>query len=514
MRIGRIVVTAAFGLLLAARGAVAEDRPCAEQCGVQAEQAFQTCIEQGGSDEDCKAAAAQTFQTCVDTNCQTPPAGDCQSKCEESATGVQNKCLANCDAGDACADICQHAHDEALTRCVSDLCDGTEGCQDAPDKCCHADCQTFAHGVFTDCIATEGEAAKELCSARADEALKQCTVDHCNDQPEVPCEDRCNGKAEKAGQACLDNGGTEDACAMLKATVKQQCIDENCSDPGPSCEETCQQNAEAGFQECVAGGGTENDCAAAAQTAKDQCIANQCNADDCPARCAEAVAKVVAACVDAGFDQDFCDALGEEAQRHCVEEHCSDESPDASCKERCADHARHDLRRCIEDGGVEADCKAAAQTEFDGCVQLHCNPQAACANRCQKKADRVKRKCLASDKTEDECTTLAGEVNDACMADHCAPEPPDTCDSNCEAHANEVEKTCLAAGNSADDCTAAKQGVLDQCTTDCAAPDQTCTEVCEGVAQDKHDKVFERTNSEPRATVKGQRTYRRCEKHC
>src|SRR5262249_37544571 len=108
MRCGGVVLASVIGLVLAAGVARAEEVSCAEQGGVEAEQAYQHCIGEGGSEADCKDAAAQTFQSCTENNCANQPQ-DCQAKCEDVATHVQNECLEKCTEGD-CASICQQAH--------------------------------------------------------------------------------------------------------------------------------------------------------------------------------------------------------------------------------------------------------------------------------------------------------------------------------------------------------------------------------------------------------------------
>jgi hypothetical protein len=520
MRFGRWALVVAFaGLMVTTRPARAEEGSCSQQCGAEAEQAYQACIDDGGGEEDCKAAAAQTFKSCMDANCQEGQPGDCTAKCEDVATQVQNECLQKCDLVDGCDTKCQGAHDAALERCAKELCGEPDpGCGDDPQKCCVDQCQEVAHGVFAECIAANGEEAKDLCTDQAKTAFAECADGQCGVPPEVPCEDRCAAKTKGAFEHCLAEGKGEDVCHALADDLQKECVEEHCAEPGPTCEERCQHSAEGAFLECVANGGTEADCKAAAETNRDACVANECGEPDpdCAARCEEAVGKLVAACVDAGFDEAFCNAKGDEARRHCIDEHCDDvDGPEPTCEERCANHAQLGLRRCIAEGGAEADCKATAQSQFEGCVALHCSPDVSCTDRCDRKAQRVRRRCIEAGKAEADCDALAMQVHDRCVAKRCAPEPPDTCDSDCEARAKEVEQTCLDAGNSEADCAAAKQGVLDQCAAACgASPDATCTETCESGAQEKHLAVFERTNDEDRAVHRGQRSYWRCERHC
>ena len=60
-------------------------------------------------------------------------------------------------------------------------------------------------------------------------------------------------------------------------------------------------------------------------------------------------------------------------------------------------------------------------------------------------------------------------------------------------------------------CQTLAQQSLDQCQAACGGtPSQTCTEICESKAVDKHDLVLESGRPEHAATRKGQQAYRRC----
>lgn len=78
-----------------------------------------------------------------------------------------------------------------------------------------------------------------------------------------------------------------------------------------------------------------------------------------------------------------------------------------------------------------------------------------------------------------------------------------------------MKQNCLTAGTPADQCASLAQGALDECLANCGAtPPTTCTEACEPPAEDKYEKVLERTNNEKKATKKGQRVFRTCAKDC
>ena len=101
MRLG-LFLLAMFALVGTNRVGAAFEIPCAQQCGMEAEQAYHQCREQGGDEDECKAGAAQTFASCITTNCDGEPQ-DCQATCADVAMSIQNECLGACTEGDACA---------------------------------------------------------------------------------------------------------------------------------------------------------------------------------------------------------------------------------------------------------------------------------------------------------------------------------------------------------------------------------------------------------------------------
>jgi hypothetical protein len=520
MRSGRTLIVSLLAIL-AVRVALADEKDsCAAQCGMDAEQSYRQCVDDGGSETDCKAAARATFQACIESSCDDGAPQDCQGKCEDVAAHVEDECLEKCGDGEDCAETCAQAKSIALDRCAKELCGEPDpGCGgDDARKCCIDECRDLKHGVFAACIATEGdgEDAKKLCSERADDAFRRCKQEHCDLEPEAPCEERCARTAGKAFESCLADGTSEEVCLELKVAMKEQCLAKRCADPEPTCKERCQGSADGAFVACVADGGIEEACKALAAGIRDECVAAHCDEPDaaCTDRCIDAVIPIVEACVEAGFDQAFCNGQGEEAVRHCVDAHC-DGDPKPSCRERCAGHARHEYGRCLEDGGTPVDCKATAKDEYASCARIHCDPAKRCVARCDKKAGRAERRCRKSGKSDEACAAAGAGVLEACTAGKCAPKPPDTCDSECEGRAAAVEEDCIAAGNAADDCAAAKQGVLDQCTIACGgAPDETCSETCEDAAQAKFATVRDRTGDEDKAGKRGQRTFRKCERTC
>jgi hypothetical protein len=483
---------------------------------MEAEKAFHACREEGGAEDECKTTALQAFETCIATHCPSEP-GDCPARCEEMASHVQQECLEHCAEGEACSAICQQAYDVALERCTIELCGGA-GCEDDAHACCLTRCEEVAHGVLAECIAVHGAEAEAVCAEQAKAAFAACADDQCGEEPEVPCAERCAERAAEAVRHCLEEGKPAEVCEALGEELQEHCLAEHCAEPGPTCEEQCQKSAEGAFVDCVVAGGSEADCETQAEAVRAACVAARCGTLDpsCPDRCEEAVEPIVAACLEAGFSEAFCRAQAEEAVRHCIDEHCDDEeAPDPSCEERCGDHARHALRRCLAEGGMEIDCKEAARAGFETCVQLHCNPAEGCVERCERKARRVNRRCLRSGGSEEECAATAAAAHRACVAARCAPEPPETCDSECEARAKAVEESCLAAGNPEGDCEAAEQGVMDQCVGECgAAPDPTCTETCEELAQTRFTGALAATGDSTQAGKRGRRTFRRCALTC
>ncbi|TMB50399.1 MAG: hypothetical protein E6J56_21855 [Deltaproteobacteria bacterium] len=67
--------------------------PCLEQCGAQAEQAFRTCREQGGTVESCTASAKASYLQCAATNCANQQPPTCDARCTAVADGMEQRCL-------------------------------------------------------------------------------------------------------------------------------------------------------------------------------------------------------------------------------------------------------------------------------------------------------------------------------------------------------------------------------------------------------------------------------------
>lgn len=503
-----------LALLLRTAPAAAADVTCVAACGPVVEEAYRECVQSGS--ENCAAAAQAALAACV-AACPQPPT-ECPALCEAGASEVQSRCLAVCDAGESCASICQQAYDATRDRCVAELCEGGgEVCTADERTCCLADCAGVARGVFVDCMQANGDAAAAMCEGQAKDALELCAADRCGVVPPQSCEDRCSAIAVAAVERCVAAGEVDPAeCEAIGARLRQDCLDEHCTEAGPGCEERCRDGAEDGFHACILNQGSEVDCAAAAQAQGVACVADQCATPepDCPTRCGSAIGALVDACNASGeFDPTFCHAKGAEALRHCIDEHCVDSpAPEPTCGERCADHAKVDVRRCIEEGMPEVDCLAAGQEEFRTCVSLHCDPSEACTARCDRRAERARMRCAGSGGSEEVCAAAAEAMRARCMSGRCIPTPPDTCESNCDTTAAGAEEACLAEPEAdAGACSAVKAAALDACASVCGvAADATCSEDCESVAQERHDVVLAHTGDEDRATRKARRTYRRC----
>ena len=95
--------------------------PCLEQCGAQAQQAFQACRAQGGTVESCTEAAKAGYLQCAAANCanQAPPT--CEARCTALADGLQQHCLDEGNDADKCATVRQ----SALDRCTQEMCNPT-----------------------------------------------------------------------------------------------------------------------------------------------------------------------------------------------------------------------------------------------------------------------------------------------------------------------------------------------------------------------------------------------------
>src|SRR5262249_39282720 len=157
----------------------------------------------------------------------------------------------------------------------------------------------------------------------------------------------------------------------------------------------------------------------------------------------------------------MCHAREEEATRHCIEEHCEETEPPApTCEERCEDHAGDALGRCLEDGGSEDACKAAAHEIFERCVAMQCEVPPPCDARCAKKAGRVERRCLKRGGTADGGAEKGAAAVAECREKRCVPPPPDTCAGDCETAAKAQRAECIAGGTDEATCDAAAKAAL------------------------------------------------------
>lgn len=399
------------------------------------------------------------------------------------------------------------------------------------DASCEERCDGKAQLVLEACVEADG--TEETCREAAAQARQSCLDERCTgdgehdgdgcdedgDGTDDACAARCERRWHETKHACVDTGESYEVCRLLADDVKRECLEEECAVPHASCEETCQADAEAGFRTCVAAGGEEDGCAADAEAARTACVAERCSdpaSQDCPARCAARAAQKEVACVADGEAPERCAARAGELARHCVAEHCEDaEAEPETCEARCDDHAADDFRRCVAAGGIESDCRQAAEQRFAGCVALHCTGDDACDARCARKAEKAARRCTRRGGDTAECEALAAEVQAACENRHCLPPPPETCSAACEAAGARAESLCLANGHPAEECTALARGVEEACVEACgAAPPATCEEQCEAEATETHETARAAGASEPRAARRARRVLRTCYAPC
>jgi hypothetical protein len=390
------------------------------------------------------------------------------------------------------------------------------------DRSCAEECGASAYASLRACVEKGGDEAECMVGAQAQ--FTGC-LGECKDEPESSCEDRCHRRAEEAHAACIEEHGKEegDVCDALSDDVKERCLDEECHAPAPGCNDHCQEGAEETFAACMNVEGDGASCARSGEQFRTECMEQDCpddgegnDGDSCPDRCDEAAAAKVEACIAEGEDPERCAARGAEAVRHCVEEHCDDDdAPHATCEERCEEYAQAEFRRCVDAGGVEADCRVATDEAFAGCVRLHCEIDEGCAAKCERKASRIERRCVRRGGDAAGCANDAGAFQQTCEDDRCAPPPPTSCAVACEAQGAAVKASCLANGLDDAQCDAVAQGAVEECVASCgAAPDPTCSEQCEDSADERYDDVTGQGGDEERGIRRAQKTFRHCHRSC
>lgn len=389
-------------------------------------------------------------------------------------------------------------------------------------RSCAEECGAQSYSALRACVEKGGDEAECMVTAQA---LFTSCLGNCKDEPESSCEDRCHRRGDEANEECLEEHGKDEAdrCESLSTDVTERCLEEECHAPAPGCEDHCQDGAEEAFRACLSADGDGDACAQSGEQFRTACMEQDCpdegeggDGESCPARCEAGAAAKVEACVAGGEDPERCAARGAEAVRHCVDEHCDDdEAPDATCEERCEDYAQAEFRRCVDAGGTEADCRAATDETFAGCVRLHCDVEEGCAAKCARKASRVGRRCERRGGDAATCADAASAAQQACEEDRCAPPPPTCCAASCEAQGAAVEASCLESGMDAAQCDAVRQGAVEECMTTCgAAPDPTCSEECEASADERFDEVTGQGGDEERGVRRAQKTFRRCHRTC
>ena len=329
MRFGRWALVVAFaGLMVTTRPARAEEGSCSQQCGAEAEQAYQACIDDGGRRGGLQGGRRTDLQVLHGRELPGGTAGRLHGQVREDvATQVQNECLQKCDLVDGCDTKCQGAHDAALERCAKELC-GEPDPAAATTHRSAASINVRRSRTASSRSASRRTARRRRTSAPTRRRRRSLSAPTASAACRPRCRARTAAQRRRRGPSSTASPRARARTSVMRSrtTCRRSASKSTAPSrarPARSAASTPPKARSSNASRTV---GPKPTARRRPRPTGDACVANECGEPDpdCAARCEEAVGKLVAACVDAGFDEAFCNAKGDEARRHCIDEHCDD----------------------------------------------------------------------------------------------------------------------------------------------------------------------------------------------
>lgn len=375
------------------------------------------------------------------------------------------------------------------------------------DRECPARCIHQLQQVFDECVGNGGDPL--ACARRAQEALakclKECQPPAATPKPSAPgCQDKCREKSNAALKECLEHGGSQADCEVQAKNVFTDCM-KGCTPAAtkqPSCRGSCEQKRVEAIKACMANGGTEEQCKKDAEPAYQECL-KACPTEvpkatplTCEGKCSQRSQEVYKKCINDGGTEAECQARAKAELESCLQNQCKPKAtPVPSCGSLCEREAEAHYKDCINLGGTPETCKAAMEAELKEC-RAKCPTatpkptELSCTGRCEKKANEVYEKCIKDAGSEEDCRARQKAAYAECVKG-CEPKasPTPTCRGLCEQAAKKVYDDCRAAGGGEDECDNQRRAAFEACAAKCptATPKPTekpsCQDDCLGKAR-------------------------------
>ena len=322
------------------------------------------------------------------------------------------------------------------------------------------------------------------------------------------CPVRCVRQFNQVFEECIAAGRDTLECAKIAQEALTKCLRECQPKPTPKpgangCEDKCREKSNGVLKECLAAGGSQADCDAKARTAFTACM-KECTPatrqPSCRGACEQKRAEAVKACVAAGGTEEQCKKDAEAGYQECLKA-CPTEVPKPTaltCEGKCGLRSQEIFKKCINDGGTEADCQAKAKAALEECVKNECKPDAtrvpSCASLCEREAEAHYKECLNAGGGADSCRAKMEVELKECRAKcpTATPKPTElSCTARCEVRAKEAFEKCIKDGGSEADCKAKQQATYAECAQGCDKPRATETPSCKGRCEQEANAHFE-----------------------
>ena len=378
--------------------AALEECDCLHNCA----DSRQECLDAGLPAEKCDYVVGVCIDECLPKDTCEDSCGDSYKKCkksggsEEECTSLATSCMCECDpyfappnVDNRCVDSCAITRaqcEESMAKdpklgldCVSleagclreckPWCDDKGGSSTTDDSC-----EDSCDVTYDECLANQSVAAAIDCQGQRDGCLRECPDDSSTKTGDS-CEDQCRPTYED----CKANGGDEAECVALGAACLCECdplfapkdVDNSCVvsclDARPQCEADAASNPTAAI-DCD---GREDGCLRECHLWCDDqggTITNSNTRSSCDEVCEEDYDQcLVSSVATANLD---CQGLKDSCLRECEEDGGDgtdgggsdgtnpggdSTGDDTSCIGMCDDG----YQRCLVDGGLETDCRAA-----------------------------------------------------------------------------------------------------------------------------------------------------------
>lgn len=169
------------------------------------------------------------------------------------------------------------------------------------------------------CLSSESRDFARQCDAHAEPGmLTACVetafftlsteIESCSDDTTEVRE--CEARAEATYAACIDRGGSEDACAREVDAVMDACEE-------PREEGSCDDSVAEAYEDCLDEGGTAEECRLFAAEASEGCERDEAPRDT---GCEGEAEEAYLACTEAGGSEEDCSERVESMGEACGEE--------------------------------------------------------------------------------------------------------------------------------------------------------------------------------------------------